>query len=113
LSQSPNPPMEGRCLKNRARLRKPDQILLQVCQMAMQRIAASVAKLPELLVSPTRAICSSTRLPQLLRVRYTLYASEMSSQGVRWQLPPLAPHSTWQHLQIEDKERSPSREVSS
>jgi hypothetical protein len=72
-----------------------------------QSIAANIAELPELLVSPRRAICSSARLPQLLRVRDTLYASRMSSQGVRWQLPPLAPHSTWQHLQIEDKERSP------
>jgi len=58
-----------------------------------RRIAANTAKLPELLVSPRRAICSSARLPQLLRVHDTLYASEMSSQGVRWQLPPLAPHS--------------------
>ena len=49
-----------------------------------------ILKLPELLVSPRRAICSSARLPQLLRARDTLYASEMSSQGVRWQLPPLA-----------------------
>src|SRR5262252_1383985 len=77
------------------------------------RGAPDCGQLPELLVSPRRAICSSARLPQLLRVRDTLYASEMSTQGVRWQLPPLAPHSTWQHLQIEDKERSPSREVSS
>src|SRR5215472_8548492 len=29
LSQSPNPPMEGRCLKNRATLRNHDQLLLQ------------------------------------------------------------------------------------
>jgi hypothetical protein len=41
--------MEGRCLKNRARLRKPDQLLLQVCHAAVLRIAANVAKLPELL----------------------------------------------------------------
>ena len=72
-----------------------------------RRIAANTAKLPELLVSPRRAICSSARLPQLLRVRDTLYASCPVA------VAPLAPHSTWQHLQIEDKERSPSREVSS
>jgi len=38
LSQSPTP-MEGRCLKNPARLR-------QVCQPAVQRIAVNVAKVP-------------------------------------------------------------------
>jgi len=37
----------GRFLKNRARLRKPDQLLLQVCQGAVLRIAPNVAKLPE------------------------------------------------------------------
>jgi len=38
-------------------------------------------------VSPKRAICSSARRPQLLRVHDTLYASGMSSQDVLWQLP--------------------------
>jgi hypothetical protein len=37
------------CLKDRARLRKPDQLLLQVCQAAVLRIAANIAKLSELL----------------------------------------------------------------
>src|SRR5262249_38067292 len=42
LSLSPDPPMEGRCFKNRARLRKPDQLLLQVCQTTVLRIAATM-----------------------------------------------------------------------
>src|SRR6516162_6204803 len=78
-----------------------------------RRIVANTAKLPELLVSPRRAICSSARLLQLLRPFGMHYGSCMSSQGVLWLLLLLVPHSTWQHLQsLEDKERSPSRQTS-
>jgi hypothetical protein len=59
------------------------------------------------------AICNNARLHQLLRVRDTLYATKMSSQGVLWLLPLLTLHNTWQHLQsLEDKVRSQSTEAS-
>ena len=73
----------------------------------------SNATRPKLLLSPRRAICSSARLPQLLRPFGMHYGSYMSSRGALWLLPLLAPHSTWQHLRsFEDKEQSPSRKTS-
>ena len=62
--------------------------------------------------APRRAICSSVRLLLPLQPFGMHYGSCMSSRGVLWLLPLLAPHSTWQHLQsLGDKERSRSREA--
>ena len=53
------------------------------------------------------AICNNARHRQLLRVRQTLCATKMSSQGVLRLLPLLTLHNTWQPLQsLEDEERS-------